>query len=149
MWTPAGRLQSEPWPLSRSEKSVCCLAEVCCHGRVRHQEGVGWGGKVGGVTSPLFGVALRALHVLFFLTEQSEPRCFYKGSKTIRNVITIKTQVLLEHWLSFSCMTSHMRRDFFFLQRFHFRTQLFLQGGEKNQAAPVERSFLVVFFRLS
>lgn len=62
------------------------------------------------VTSPLFGLALR---VLFFLTEQSEPRCFYKGSQTIPNVITIKTQVLLEHWLSFSCMTSHTRRDFY------------------------------------
>lgn len=29
------------------------------------------------------------------------------------NVITIKTQVLLERWLSFSCMTSRTRRDFY------------------------------------
>lgn len=29
------------------------------------------------------------------------------------NVITIKTQVWLERWLSFSCMTSRTRRDFY------------------------------------
>lgn len=73
MWTPAGRLQGEPWPLPRPKKPVCCLAEVCCHGRARHQGGLvsAEGARVFGPFTS-FGVALRALHVLFFLTEQSE-----------------------------------------------------------------------------
>lgn len=44
------------------------------------------------VPSPLFGVALRALHVLFFLTEQSEPCCFF-----LREVKQYRMLSLLKH----------------------------------------------------